>query len=62
MSQIEIEIESIQNAYNSGQISREEYLYLLQEMRDVRAAQDCADNEVLFRRVVDICNVAIAAV
>ncbi len=45
-----------------GNISEEERNYLLQEIRDIRAAQECAGNEVLFRYVVQACNIAMAVV
>jgi hypothetical protein len=30
------------------------------QLRDVRAAQECADNEQAFRYIVQVCNVALA--
>jgi len=45
-----------------GNISVEEKNYLLQEIRDIRAAQECAGNEQLFRYLVQACNVAMAII
>ena len=42
-----------------GNLTIDERNYLLQEIRDVRAAQECAGNEVAFRYVVQACNVAM---
>ena len=35
---------------------------MLQEVRDIRAAQECAGNEEMFRYIVQACNVAMAVV
>jgi len=61
MHPLEQEIHNIDAAYRAGQLSLDERNYLLREIRDIRAAQDCADNEELFRYIVQACN-AIAAV
>ena len=45
-----------------GNISLDERNYLLQEIRDIRAAQECAGNEQTFRMVVQACNIAMAIV
>jgi hypothetical protein len=58
MHPLEQEIQNIEAAYRAGQLSIDERNYLLQEIRDVRAAQDCADNEELFRYIVQACNLA----
>jgi hypothetical protein len=60
MHPLEQEIELITNAYSEGRLSAEEKEYLLREIRDVRAAQECADNEILFRQIVAACEIAIA--
>jgi hypothetical protein len=62
MHPLEIEIQSIVEQYQMGNISEEEQNYLLQEIRDIRAAQDCAGNEVLFRHLVQCCNIAMKLV
>jgi hypothetical protein len=56
------EIEQISNEYRAGNITEEERNYLLAEIRDIRAAQECAGNEQLFRHVVQACNIAMAVV
>jgi hypothetical protein len=45
-----------------GNISEEEQNYLLQEIRDIRAANECAGNEQLFRYIVQACNIAMKLV
>ena len=62
MHQLEQEIQSITEQCQMGNISLDERNYLLQEIRDIRAAQECAGNEVLFRYVVQACNIAMAVV
>lgn len=62
MHSLEVEIQTIQEQYQMGNISADERNYLLQEIRDVRAAQECADNEQMFRYVVQACNLAMAVV
>ena len=62
MNQLEQEIQAIIEQCQLGRISEEERNYLLQEIRDIRAAQECAGNEVMFRYVVEACNMAISVV
>ena len=62
MNPLEHEIQAITEQYKLGNISADEKNYLLQEIRDVRAAQECAGNEEMFRYVVQCCNVAMAVV
>jgi hypothetical protein len=62
MNTLEHEIQAITEQYQLGNISVEEKNYLLQEIRDIRAAQECAGNEEMFRYVVQCCNVAMAVV
>jgi len=62
MTQLVQEIEQIANEYRAGNITEEERNYLLAEIRDIRAAQECAGNEQLFRHVVQACNIAMAIV
>jgi hypothetical protein len=50
------ELEQIMTAWSQQQISTEERDYMINEIRDVRAAQSCAGNEVAFRYVVEACN------
>jgi hypothetical protein len=62
MHPLETEIQAINEQCQLGNISTEERNYLLTEIRDIRAAQECADNEQMFRYVVQACNVAMAVV
>lgn len=59
MHPLEIEIRTIIEQCQLGNISWEEQNYLLQEIRDIRAAQECAGNEELFRYVIEACNVGL---
>lgn len=62
MHPLEKTIQEIQLEYQFGNITLEERDYMLQEVRDIRAAEECADNEEMFRYVVQACNVAMAVV
>lgn len=62
MHPLEVEIQAIVEQCQMGNISEEEQNYLLQEIRDIRAAQECAGNEVLFRHLVQCCNIAMKLV
>jgi hypothetical protein len=62
MHPLETEIQAITEQHQMGNISAEERNYLLQEIRDIRAAQECAGNEQMFRYIVQACNVAMAVV
>lgn len=56
---IATEMQSIEDAYQRGDLSAEERDYLIAEVRDVRAAQVCAGNEIAFRHLVQVCNVLL---
>jgi hypothetical protein len=60
MHPLEQEIQAITEQYQMGNISMEERNYLLNEIAQIRAAQECAGDEQLFRHVVQACNIAMA--
>ena len=62
MHPLEQEIQTITEQCQMGNISLDERNYLLQEIRDIRAAQECAGNEVAFRYIVQACNIAMAVI
>jgi hypothetical protein len=62
MHPLEQEIHNLDTAYRAGQLSLDERNYLLNEIKDIRAAQECAGNEELFRYIVQACNVIASAV
>jgi hypothetical protein len=62
MHPLEQEIQTITEQCQMGNISLDERNYLLQEIRDIRAAQECAGNEIAFRYIVQACNIAMAVV
>jgi len=62
MHPLEVEVQTISEQYKLGNLSLEERNYLLQEIRDIKAANECANNEQMFRYIVGICNLAIAVV
>jgi hypothetical protein len=50
------EMASIEDAYSRGDLSADERLHLITEIRDIRAAEICAGNEIAFRHLVQVCN------
>lgn len=60
MHPLEQEIENIDNEYKQGNLSQEERDHLLSEIRDIRAAEECAGDEVMFRHIVSTCNILIS--
>lgn len=60
MHSLEVEIQAITEQCQLGNITVEERNYLLQEIRDIRAAQECADNEQMVRYLVQACNIAMS--
>ena len=62
MHPLEVEIQTIMDQFSMVNISEEEKNYLLQEIRDIRVAQECAGDEVAFRYIVQACNIALAVV
>jgi hypothetical protein len=59
---IATEMQSIEDAYSRGDLTSEERHHLISEVRDVRAAQVCAGNEIAFRHLVQVCNVILSFV
>lgn len=59
MHPLEIEIQAIVEQCQLGNITEEEQNYLLQEIRDIRVANECSENEQLFRHIVQTCNIAL---
>ncbi len=62
MHPLEVEIQAIVEQYQMGNISAEEKDYLLREIAEIRAAQECAGDEVMFRHIVQVCSVAASVV
>ncbi len=62
MHPLEQEIQTIVEQCQLGNISVDEQNYLLQEIRDIRAAQECAGDEQMFRYIIQACNVALKIV
>ena len=60
MHPLEQEIQAIIEQHQMGNLSTEEKNYLLNEIAQIRAAQECADDEQLFRHIVQACNIAMA--
>ncbi len=62
MHPLEETINEIVLEYQMGNITQDERDYMLKEVRDIRAANECAGNEQMFRHIVNACNVAMAVV
>jgi hypothetical protein len=59
---IATEMQSIEDAYIRGDLSSEERHYLISEIRDIRAAQICAGNEIAIRHLAQVCSVILSVV
>jgi hypothetical protein len=59
MHPLEHEIQTINEQCLLGNLTNDEKNYLIQEIRDIRAADECAGDEVMFRHVVQACNIAM---
>jgi hypothetical protein len=54
------EMIAIRNNYETGNLSREEYEYLIQEIADVRAQDELASDEVACRWVISTANLLLS--
>lgn len=52
----------IRDNYEQGQLTTEEYQYLLQEIADIRAQQDLASDEIACRYIVAAAQMLASAV
>jgi len=52
----------IADQYQSGELNREEYEYLVKEIADVRAQQELAHDEIACRYIVDAAIMLLAIV
>lgn len=59
---IATEMQAIEDAYARGDLSAEERHYLISEIRDVRAAEIAAGNEIAFRHLVQVCTVILSVI
>jgi len=62
MHSLEQEIELIQRGFRDGGLSQEERDHLLTEIRDIRVAVECAEDEVLARKIMQACDIAMSIV
>jgi len=61
-SQLANELLVIRENYEAGQLTSEEYTFLLQEIADIRAQQELASDEIACRWIVAAAQVLISAV
>lgn len=52
----------IAEQYQNGELNREEYGYLVQEIADVRAQQELAHDEIACRYIVDAATMLLAVI
>lgn len=60
--QLATEMQTIEDAYARGDLSREERDYLLTEICEVRAARETAGNEIAMRKIVAAARVLLAVI
>lgn len=56
------QIQEAEALYANGDISKEEFEYIVNEIRDIRAAQELAGDEVAVRKVAQLCSVIFALI
>ncbi len=56
------EMQSIEDAYSRGDLTSAERHHLIGEIRDIRAAQICAGNEIAVRHLIQVCNLILSVV
>jgi hypothetical protein len=59
---IATEMQSIEDAYARGDLSVEERHHLISEIRDIRAAEVCAGNEIAIRHLVQVCTLILSVI
>jgi hypothetical protein len=59
---IATEMQTIEDAYARGDLSAEERHHLISEIRDIRAAEVCAGNEIAIRHLVQVCSLILSVV
>jgi hypothetical protein len=59
---IATEMQTIEDAYSRGDLTSEERHHLISEIRDVRAAEVTAGNEIAFRHLVQVCSLILSVV
>jgi hypothetical protein len=56
------EMASIEDAYSRGDLSSDERQHLIAEIRDIRAAEICAGNEIAIRHLVQVCSLILSVI
>lgn len=59
MTELANELLVIRASFEEGEMSREDYEYLVNEIKDIKAQQNLADDEVACRWVVSACEVLV---
>lgn len=61
-AQLANELLVIRDNYEQGQLTTEEYQYLLQEIADIRAQQELASDEIACRYIISAAQLLASAV
>lgn len=61
-AQLANELLVIRDNYEQGQLTTEEYQYLLQEIADIRAQQELASDEIACRYIIQAAQLLASAV
>jgi polyhydroxyalkanoate synthesis regulator phasin len=56
------ELLTLADQYEKGELNREEFNYLVQEIADVRAQQELAHDEIACRYIVDAATILLSVV
>jgi len=62
MDKLEEEIQEAKEGFEKKELTKEEFEYIIKEIKEVRTAEELAGDEVAIRRIVNICNVALSII
>ena len=62
ISKLEQLIEDTKKSYQDNEISKDEYIYTINQIKDIQAADELAGDEIAIRRIVEICELALTIV
>jgi hypothetical protein len=62
MNKLEEEIQEAKEGFEKKELTKEEFEYIIKEIKEVRTAEELAGDEVAIRRIVNICNVALSII
>ena len=62
MDTLEKEIQEAKEGFEKKELTKEEFEYIIKEIKEVRTAEELAGDEIAIRRIVNICDVALSII